>query len=626
MKVLVCSPPTRKTLTKCPVNTVALYHITRRNCDENGRLEITCNEEGVLFIEAETASVMDDLIQDFRDSSEVSQLVPIVDYSGGISSCPLLLLLVAQFKCGGVCLGVGFQHTLGDGLSALHFINSWADTTRGLAPSITPHNDRTLLQARVPPTPTFHHVEYDPPPYLNNSASTSEYQSHLKPSAVSIFKLTVDQLNTLKAKPNENGDSTKYSTYKILPAHLWRCASKVRGLSDDQETKLSIPVDGRSRLHPPLPPGYFGNAILLATPIVLAGDLQLEPLIDTVKRIHELISNTDFGWGRPIYMRPAKISQEGKICILPSPTGDGSLFLATCLEASHIELFAKLLNREEMKTTINGSTMVRPARDTPNRRLWNSNLDLVISRYHVTSVCFYKSDASSKFFDTQLLKESLSNILVPFSPMAGRLGYDENGRLEIVCNAEGVLFIEAETATTIDDLGDFAPRSKLGQLVPTVDYSGDISSFPLVLLQVTSFKHGGVCLGAAFQHTLVDARSVIYFMKSWSNITRGLPINVTPFIDRTLLRGRLPPAPAFHHVEYDPSPPLNTSISTPNCQAGPKPSSTSIFKITADQLKTLESKATMNCNTTKANRSTYYVLTAHIWRCVCKRGASRMIK
>ncbi|EOY29513.1 Hydroxycinnamoyl CoA shikimate/quinate hydroxycinnamoyltransferase, putative [Theobroma cacao] len=276
-----------------------------------------------------------------------------------------------------------------------------------------------------------------------------------------------------------------------------------------------------------------------------------------------------------------------------------------------------------MKTTINGSTMVRPARDTPNRRLWNSNLDLVISRYHVTSVCFYKSDASSNFFDTQLLKESLSNILVPFYPMAGRLGYDENGRLEIVCNAEGVSFIEAETATTIDDLGDFAPRSKLGQLVPTVDYSGDISSFPLVLLQVTSFKHGGVCLGAAFQHTLVDARSVIYFMKSWSNITRGLPINVTPFIDRTLLRARVPPAPAFHHVEYDPSPPLNTSISTPNCQAGPKPSSTSIFKITADQLKTLESKATMNGNTTRANRTTYHVLTAHLWRCVCKaRGLS----
>ncbi|XP_017983865.1 PREDICTED: shikimate O-hydroxycinnamoyltransferase [Theobroma cacao] len=277
-----------------------------------------------------------------------------------------------------------------------------------------------------------------------------------------------------------------------------------------------------------------------------------------------------------------------------------------------------------MKITINGSTMVRPARDTPNRRLWNSNLDLVISRYHVALVYFfYKSDGSSNFFDTQLLKESLSNLLVPFYPMAGRLGYDENGRLEIVCNAEGVLFIEAETAAPIDDLGDFAPSSKLRQLVPTVDFSGNISSFPLVLLQVTSFKHGGVSLGAAFQHTLVDGSSVCYFMNSWSNTTRGLSITVTPSIDRTLLRARVPSAPAFHHVEYDQSPPLNTSISALNSQVGPKPSSTSIFKITADQLKTLKSKATMNGNTTKTNRTTYDILTAHVWRCVCKaRGLS----
>lgn len=57
----------------------------RLGCDENGRLEIVCNEDGVLFIEAETTAVMDNhLIEDFSDTSEVLQLVPEVDYSRGI--------------------------------------------------------------------------------------------------------------------------------------------------------------------------------------------------------------------------------------------------------------------------------------------------------------------------------------------------------------------------------------------------------------------------------------------------------------------------------------------------------------------------------------------------------------
>ncbi|GKU87231.1 hypothetical protein SLEP1_g1669 [Rubroshorea leprosula] len=48
---------------------------------------------------------------------------------------------------------------------------------------------------------------------------------------------------------------------------------------------------------------------------------------------------------------------------------------------------------------------------------------------------FYKPNGSVDFFQAQVLKEALSNVLVPFYPVAGRLGRDESGRIEIICNA-----------------------------------------------------------------------------------------------------------------------------------------------------------------------------------------------
>ncbi|TYI24355.1 hypothetical protein ES332_A06G228500v1 [Gossypium tomentosum] len=335
-----------------------------------------------LFVEAETSSVLEDLIDNgaFTDNSH---LVPKVDYSGGISSYPLLVVQVTKFKCGGVCLGVAFQHTLGDGTSDIHFINSRADTARGVPPAIAPFNDRTLLRARVPPTPKFHHLEYEPSPPLKAA------ESDLKPSTVSTFKLTVDQLNALKAKAAANSSGTKYSSYNILAAHIWRCVSKAMGQSDDQPTKMYCPVDARSKLNPPLPAGYFGNVIFIHALIAQAGDLNTESFLDTIKRIHEglkkindeylrsaldyietmsdlstlvrgshtfrcpnLIVNTwmllpiyeaDFGWGRPIHTGPGNVVHEGIVYILPTPINDGSLLLVARLQISHMSCFEKLL-------------------------------------------------------------------------------------------------------------------------------------------------------------------------------------------------------------------------------------------------------------------------------------------
>ncbi|KAJ6422843.1 hypothetical protein OIU84_027758 [Salix udensis] len=352
--------------------------------DENGRIEINCNGEGVLFVVADTDSTTEEL-GEFMPSMKLRQLIPTVDTNlEDISRNPLLLLQVTSFKCGGVCLGVGLHHTLADGTGALHFINSWATLARGLSITIPPLLDRTILRGRVAPKSIFHHVEYDPPPTMN----TADLTENPKPQSLENLKITLEQINSLKAKASNVGSETKFTTYEILTAHIWRSVSKARNFqSNDQKTKLRIPVDGRSRLNPPLQSSYFGNVMFEASLVALSCDLLSESLRCTVERIHREIKRmddeylrsaldyleevgdvnsiprgsiicacpnfsigswmrlpffkADFGWGAPLLIRLTTVF-EGKGIIHPNPANDGSFSLVICLEADHMESFRKL--------------------------------------------------------------------------------------------------------------------------------------------------------------------------------------------------------------------------------------------------------------------------------------------
>eukprot|EP00250_Pteridium_aquilinum_P010021 c19096_g1_i1 orf=260-2071(+) len=210
-----------------------------------------------------------------------------------------------------------------------------------------------------------------------------------------------------------------------------------------------------------------------------------------------------------------------------------------------------------MKVTIRYAKLVKPVEETPREVIWNSNIDLVIPRIHTPSVYFYKpSGAGQGAFSYSVMKRSLAQALVPFYPMAGRLQTDAHGRIEINCNGDGALLVGASIDASVADFGDFAPTLALKQLVPKVTYTEDISAYPLLLVQVTFFRCGGVSLGVGMQHHVADGMSGLHFMNTWANMARGKDIEVKPFIDRTLLRARKPPTPKFAHIEYQPPPAL----------------------------------------------------------------------
>jgi hypothetical protein len=83
--------------------------------------------------------------------------------------------------------------------------------------------------------------------------------------------------------------------------------------------------------------------------------------------------------------------------------------------------------------------------------------------------------------------------MVPFYPLAGRLRSIGCGRLELDCNAEGVLFFEAEYKAKPDTIFEadhhFTQSPEYHCLFPSVDYTVPIHELPLMLVQLVSLKY-----------------------------------------------------------------------------------------------------------------------------------------
>ncbi|KAK6153787.1 hypothetical protein DH2020_013426 [Rehmannia glutinosa] len=220
-----------------------------------------------------------------------------------------------------------------------------------------------------------------------------------------------------------------------------------------------------------------------------------------------------------------------------------------------------------MKIKLTNSTMVKPFTLRPTTNLWLSTLDIQMpSDYHVSTLYFYRFTGGADFFDPAVLKAALSRALVEFYPIAGRLQMDNNGRIEINCNGEGALFVEAEADGEMDDLGDFGPKPELS-LIPTV----------------TRFKCGGVCIEQISAHRV--------------HPTRGSPtLNFTPLHKSKPLK-TTPTIPIRSHTKL--------MFST--------------FKLTHDHLNALKANCKDEDDDGKAiTYSTYEVVAGHAWRCVCK--------
>ncbi|THG21259.1 spermidine hydroxycinnamoyl transferase-like [Camellia sinensis] len=269
---------------------------------------------------------------------------------------------------------------------------------------------------------------------------------------------------------------------------------------------------------------------------------------------------------------------------------------------------------------LKNSFTIRPAEPTPRSGICISDCDQDKPITHAPLIYFYGSLPCLSFASIiETLKISLSKALVSFYPLAGRLYWTtgNGGRVALNCNSMGARLYEAESDAKIEDFGDFCPTPKLRSLVPSMDYSDPLHQLPLLLVQLTKFNCGGVSLGLATSHIMIDGTSFSHFMSTWAKIARGEPLDVLPFLDRTLLLARDPPIPPqFNHERFNP-PPLLIGRSD-NQEERSKETTVAMFHLSKTQVEKLKRMANVGRATNVQSYSRYEAVAGHLWRCTCK--------
>ncbi|KAJ9153985.1 hypothetical protein P3X46_027366 [Hevea brasiliensis] len=152
-------------------------------------------------------------------------------------------------------------------------------------------------------------------------------------------------------------------------------------------------------------------------------------------------------------------------------------------------------------------------------------LDLAMKLHYLKGVYFFSSDATQGLTNMRI-KETIFYWLNEFYVTCGRFRRsDDTGRPFMKCNDCGVRMIEAECDKTVDEWLKLKDCSVNKQLVYHQPIGPELSFSPLVYLQATRFKCGGISLGLSWAHILGDPFSAADCINMWSPFLAGLNSN-----------------------------------------------------------------------------------------------------
>ncbi|CAM6087754.1 unnamed protein product [Calypogeia fissa] len=257
---------------------------------EDGKVDLHCNNEGAIWIEATVAADLKDL-----GGAQANHLLSGLDVAklghgplyipDQITPMPVLVIQVTKFTCGTIAIATSWHHTIADGFSGTHFLRSWSEVAIGKAISLKPQHNREILKARDPPNPTL--VNGYSTKSLDELCGEGAEVSTEEPTTLEKFDLSKEKVAELKKQANLQPPPftpRPYTSAESISGHLWKQMTKARAAANsynaeqarDQTTKFFMFVDGRKRLR--LPGGYFGNVVCSACAVAREADILTNPL------------------------------------------------------------------------------------------------------------------------------------------------------------------------------------------------------------------------------------------------------------------------------------------------------------------------------------------------------------
>ncbi|XP_020598611.1 BAHD acyltransferase At5g47980-like [Phalaenopsis equestris] len=158
---------------------------------------------------------------------------------------------------------------------------------------------------------------------------------------------------------------------------------------------------------------------------------------------------------------------------------------------------------------------IKPSLPTPHTSIKLSLLDQIAPEIYTHLLLFYSISSTTALQELpRKLKTSLSKVLNQFYPLAGRVEIAADGILQVNCNNEGTVFIEACSETDLTVFLLSPPINQFKELLP-VKTSMFRHGEPILSLQFTKFLSGYV-LGVSISHVIADGASMALFLNRWA--------------------------------------------------------------------------------------------------------------
>ncbi|VAH58104.1 unnamed protein product [Triticum turgidum subsp. durum] len=124
------------------------------------------------------------------------------------------------------------------------------------------------------------------------------------------------------------------------------------------------------------------------------------------------------------------------------------------------------------------------------------------------------------------IERALAQALVQYYPLAGRLGFtEEGGLLQVDCGGDGsgVWFTEAAAGCALEDVEYLEHPIMIAkdELLPPIPAQEEDPRKLVLLVQVTTFACGGFVVGFRFSHAVADGPGAAQFMAAVGELARG---------------------------------------------------------------------------------------------------------